>query len=211
MSRRDSSHSGGGGWRSRGAARCRHTWCFTTARSPRSRIAGRHPRMRWRPFPGWDRPSSNATGSRSWPRSGTAPRTRPGCCRQVAMRLLPKRLPVHLGGSNFDGATVARCWDTGSHLYGRIEVVGLKDEPTPHGLLGSDERAVGGQGLAVMDAYGGRGLGKAHRLAGRDPRHLIDPLVVGVDLLLLLLGERGLLLERSALINQHDVLHCFSS
>src|SRR5207302_8858092 len=42
-----------------------------------------------------------------------------------------------------------------------------------------------------------------------DAWRLIDRLVVGVDLLLLLLGERGLSLERRALIDQHDVLHGF--
>src|SRR6266513_1333072 len=50
-------------------------------------------------------------------------------------------------------------------------------------------------------------LGEAHRQPGGDARRLIDPLVVGVDHLLLLLGERGLSLERGALIDQHDVLH----
>src|SRR6266567_3857708 len=52
-------------------------------------------------------------------------------------------------------------------------------------------------------AFSGRPIGSP----GGDARRLVDPLVVGVDLLLFLLGERGLSLERGALVDQHDVLH----
>ena len=56
----------------------------------------------------------------------------------------------------------------------RVEVVGLEEAVAAERLLRLDERAVGGQRLAVVDADGGRGLGRAHPLAGRDAGGLVE-------------------------------------
>ena len=106
----------------------------------------------------------------------------------LAEDLIERRYQYTSEGSDLDGATIACRWDAGGHLDGRVEVVGLEDEPAADGLLHADERAVGCQDLAALDPHGGRVLGQAHRQPGGDARRLIDPLVVGVDLLLLVLG-----------------------
>src|SRR5947208_184752 len=124
-------------------------------------------------------------GSRSGrPGRGPIPRGRPA----------RGSLPVHLRGSNLDGTTEAGRWHSGSDFDGRIEIIRLEHKPTTHGFLHSDERAIGGQGLAALDAHRGRVLGDTHGNAGGDAWDLVDRFVVGVDLLLLLLRELGPLL-----------------
>ena len=99
--------------------------------------------------------------------------------------------------TDLDRAAHAGRGDARGHLDRRVEVVGLEDEAAAEGLLDLDERAVGGQRLAVLDPHGGRVLGQAHRHAGGDAGRLVDRLVVGVDLLLLLLGQARPRLGRS--------------
>src|SRR5205807_6645448 len=86
---------------------------------PRAAIAAR----RWRTPPArLPRRGQSRRGSRSgWPGRGPIPRGRP----------VRASLPIHLGGADLDGATIACCRDAGGHLDGRVEVVGLEDEPTP--------------------------------------------------------------------------------
>ena len=70
-----------------------------------------------------------------------------------------------------------------------VEVVGLEEEVAAQRLLDGDERAVGGQRLAVLDADGRGRLGRLHPGSGGHARRLVDRLVVGVDRLLLVLRE----------------------
>lgn len=71
------------------------------------------------------------------------------------------------------------------------KVVRFENEPTADGLRHPDKRAGRRQGLAastrMVAAFSGPSA------AWGDARRLIDPLVVGVDLLLL--GQRGLSLK----------------
>ena len=75
------------------------------------------------------------------------------------------------------------CWRPGPrrHLDRGVEIVGLEEEVAAEGLLGLDERAVGGEGLAVVDAHRGRGLGRLHLQARGDPGGLVERLVGRVD------------------------------
>src|SRR6185503_20207920 len=77
-------------------------------------------------------------------------RTRPHSSRKTCSSVLTPWLPIHLRGTDLDGATIAGGRDAGGHLDGRVEVVRLEDEQAADGLLHPDERAVRGQGLAAF-------------------------------------------------------------
>ena len=67
----------------------------------------------------------------------------------VAEDLLERSLPLH-DRAHLDRAAHARGRDPRRQLDGRVEVVGLEDQVAAERLLGLDERAVGGQRLAVL-------------------------------------------------------------
>src|SRR5579875_1269612 len=160
-------------------------------RQPTARVA-RHA-VTWPPVGG----DGERLGRSGWPGRGPTPRERP----------VQASLPIHLRGADLDGTAIARRWDASGHLDGRVEIVGLQDEPAADSLLHPDERAVRRQRLTAFDPHGGRVLRQTHRQPGGDTRRLVDSLVVGVDLLLLRFWQRGLSLKRGALIDQHDVFH----
>jgi hypothetical protein len=62
---------------------------------------------------------ANASCAAVWPGRGPIPRGRPDRAS----------LPIHLRGADLDGAAIACCRHAGGHLDGRVEVVGLQDEP----------------------------------------------------------------------------------
>src|SRR5438876_1039822 len=71
----------------------------------------------------------------------------------------------------------------------RVLVVSLVEAVAADRLLHLDERAIGGQRLAVLHAHGGRRLGVAHPDARGDAGGLVERLVGRVDRALLLVGE----------------------
>src|ERR1700674_2790891 len=98
------------------------------------------------------------------------------------------------------------------HLDRLVEVGHLDDSETSDDLLRLDERAVGEDGLAVLEVHGGRGLGALELLAPDDLpclRVLVEPLadagVGGGKLLLRLVLPGGLVVHRTG-EHQH-VLH----
>lgn len=79
---------------------------------------------------------------------------------------------------------------SGRHRDGRVDVVGLEHEVAADRTLGVDVGPVGRQRGAVVDTHGLGLLKKPEWQAGREPFLLVERGVVGVDGLLLVLGER---------------------
>src|SRR5215218_4378439 len=131
----------------------------------------------------------------------SAARTRPQWSRKTSSRVVTNTSRW----ADLDGATQAGRWDPRGQLDRRIQIVGLQDSVAADRLLDLDERAVGGQRLAVLHPHGGGVLGKPHRQATGEAGRLVDLRPLGVDALLLVLRPRRR--EAGAVVDQQHVLH----
>ena len=86
----------------------------------------------------------------------------------VAEGLLEDRYHSTIG-PHLDGAAEARRRDPRGELDRGVEVVGLEQEVAADGFLDLDERAVGGERLAILHANGGRRLGESQPIPGVTP------------------------------------------
>ena len=101
----------------------------------------------------------------------------------------PSGLPVGRDRSDLDGSTETGGRDRAGHLHRAGEVIGLHDGEAADGVLRPGIGPGRGGDLAVGDAHRHGILGQPQRWAGGDALHGVQPSVVGVDRLLLLVGQ----------------------
>src|SRR6187401_2656719 len=130
-------------------------------------------------------------------------RTRPHSSRKTcSSSALPLDQRPHL-----DRAAHPRRRHPRGDVERRVEVVGLDEAEAAHVLLCVDERAVGEERLAVLDAHGRRGLDRLQLLAADDLRRPSDREVLLDDRLPRLLGHSLELLPGRRRVDLEQVLH----
>ena len=177
----------GGCGRSRGCARssrARRAGCRASRRAASARPRSRTPPARL-PRRGRSRRGSRSGAARTRPHS-----SRKTCSRVASYSLDDGRTsiaPPSRAAGIRDASSIAASRSSAS-----------KHEVAAERLLDGDERPVGRQRLAVLHAHRRRRLGRLQLEARGDAGRLVDRLVVGVDGLLLVLGEARPRLGRRA-------------